>query len=203
MANDVNPAFFHALREAAKPTTLQELEARGVRKLRTIGAQDVAFLIERALNRTLVERTLGNVDADEMTDLSADVEEEFKKQLESLQDLKDSRALLDGHRRDMSEQVADLRERMEGRESFEDQVRKLGAMQDGDALRHFRLQIRGCMKPILDRSQAGQSQVDQSTDDLVDLFHAELARLIAEKSRQYDNEVEQLQRRVTKLVSSL
>ena len=184
----VNPACLGALRDAAKAATLEELAERGVNRLRTIGTRDIAFLIERALNRTLVERTLGKLQPEEMVDLSADVEAEFKRQLDGLQDIRDSRALLDRHRKDMADQVSAIRQRLAERESFEDYVRQTGGLQDPDAVRHFRLQILGCLKPLLSRSGSDVEQGKRVTDDLFELFQAELGRLVAEKGRKVETE---------------
>src|SRR5262245_56441057 len=56
---ELNAALADAVREFAKPTTTDQLEKRGVRTLRTVPVQQISDMIEKAVNRTILERTLG------------------------------------------------------------------------------------------------------------------------------------------------
>jgi len=62
MSPKLNEALTDAVRSLGRPTTPEDLQARGVAKLRSISLSEIAGLIERAVNRTLIARTLGKVD---------------------------------------------------------------------------------------------------------------------------------------------
>lgn len=64
------------VRRWARPTTPEELQARGVRSVRSISMDRVAGLIEKAVNRTLLSRTLGGKVEDHET-FSEAAREEF------------------------------------------------------------------------------------------------------------------------------
>jgi hypothetical protein len=62
MSPKLNEALTDAVRSLGRATTPADLQRRGVAKLRSISLTEVAGLIERAVNRTLIARTLGKVD---------------------------------------------------------------------------------------------------------------------------------------------
>ena len=64
------------IRRWAKPTTPRELEARGVKRLRSVSMSRIASLIEKAINRELIARTLDG-DADDALSLSSDARAGF------------------------------------------------------------------------------------------------------------------------------
>lgn len=63
--HELNRALADAVREIGRLDTPQDMEQRGVRRVRRISMQDISRMIEKAVNRTIMERTLG-VDAAEM-----------------------------------------------------------------------------------------------------------------------------------------
>ena len=69
----MNDAFGKALRELARPTTPRELEARGVRRLRSIPLSQVARVFEIALDQTLGERR-GELSEEERAELAESAE---------------------------------------------------------------------------------------------------------------------------------
>ncbi|MGD2018528.1 MAG: hypothetical protein PVJ89_10460, partial [Planctomycetota bacterium] len=64
------------IRRWARPTTPQELEARGVKRLRSVSMSRIAALIEKAINRELIARTLEG-DSDDALSLSSDARAGF------------------------------------------------------------------------------------------------------------------------------
>ena len=64
------------IRRWARPTTPQELEARGVKRLRSVSMSRIAALIEKAINRELIARTLDG-DSDDALSLSSDARAGF------------------------------------------------------------------------------------------------------------------------------
>lgn len=72
----VRDALTDTLRRWARPTTIEELRERGVERVRSVSMSRVTALLEKAINRALIERT---VDGDVVSarSLSANVSEEF------------------------------------------------------------------------------------------------------------------------------
>ncbi|WP_145201526.1 hypothetical protein [Planctomycetes bacterium Poly30] len=64
------------IRRWARPTTIEELKNRGVQNLRSISMSRVGALLEKAVNRALIERTLES-DTDEALTLSTTAREQF------------------------------------------------------------------------------------------------------------------------------
>src|SRR6185436_15992412 len=60
----LNQALTQAVREFGAPTTPKQLENRGVQRLRHISLTQVSDMIEKAVNRTIMERTIGGMTAD-------------------------------------------------------------------------------------------------------------------------------------------
>ena len=56
----LNQALTDVVRRWARPTTPEELAQRGVARLRSVSLSRVANLIEKAVNRTLLARTIGD-----------------------------------------------------------------------------------------------------------------------------------------------
>lgn len=76
MDRHLNEALTDAVRRWARPTTPDELKQRGVSRLRSVSMTRVASLIEKAVNRTMLARTLGDYPEDAES-FSKDAREEF------------------------------------------------------------------------------------------------------------------------------
>lgn len=72
----IDNALTDVVRRWAKETTPEEMQARGVRKVRSVSLSKVSGLIEKAINRALIERTLGSV-GDDQEAFSSAAREEF------------------------------------------------------------------------------------------------------------------------------
>jgi len=72
----LNEELTRAVRRWARPTTPGELAARGVERVHTVSLTKVAALLEKAVNRTLIRRTLDGV-PDDAVSLSSSAREEF------------------------------------------------------------------------------------------------------------------------------
>ena len=81
MSKRTNSAFVEALRRLGKPTSIDDLRRLGTARFRTVRSSDISLLIERALNRTLPERTIGPVSAEQRMELQLAAEEHFARQL--------------------------------------------------------------------------------------------------------------------------
>ena len=60
----LNEQLTDVVRRWAKPTTPEDLKRRGVKRVRSISLSRVASLIEKAVNRTMMARTLGDFPMD-------------------------------------------------------------------------------------------------------------------------------------------
>ncbi len=72
----LNEALTDAVRRWARPTTPEELKQRGVQRVRSLSLSRVASLIEKAVNRTLIARTLGEA-TDDVGEFSIHARQEF------------------------------------------------------------------------------------------------------------------------------
>lgn len=84
----LNDALAQEVRRWARKTTPEELKRRGVHRVRSIKMADMAELIEKAVNRTLMARTIGELD-DEIEGFSGEARSEF---LRLVQDDREKRA---------------------------------------------------------------------------------------------------------------
>lgn len=76
----LNEALTDAVRRWARPTTPDELKQRGVNRVRSLSLSRVAGLIEKAVNRTMIARTLGD-DPVDVEDFSVHARREFMAML--------------------------------------------------------------------------------------------------------------------------
>jgi len=72
----LNEELTAAVRRWARPTTPSELEARGVARVHAISLSRVGALLEKAVNRTLIRRTVDGLPDDALS-LSSSAREEF------------------------------------------------------------------------------------------------------------------------------
>jgi hypothetical protein len=194
-ARRINPALDDALREMGRATTPADLERRGVKRLRAVGMREVSLLIERAVNRTLVERTLA-VPHEVVEDLVAGAQAEFLKQLKGLTDLTDSRELVERHKREWRQSLAELRLRVAERRGFLEQLRAAGP--DPRAEREF--------AALAERQIGGELDPVRRAELVARLTALHLRGLKQEADdlrREHDMELVLLERRLEKLVASL
>ena len=91
MSRRPNHALRNALSELGRASTPEQLEKRGVRRIRSLSVDSISRLVEQAINRTLMERTM-ELDPPEVAALSADALDELLKLVEHHLDLKRRRA---------------------------------------------------------------------------------------------------------------
>ena len=194
MKRDLNPSFYSALAGAGKKTTPEELAEKGVRQLRTYRLSEISMLIEKALNRTLVSRTLSPMAAEEMAELSGVVEAEFKQQLESLEELRATRGALAHHRDSVSQELAGLRALVE---------RRRNKAAEPDGLRDLVLRIRGALKPLTERAGVPDWLTKDVIADLHTLITARSLEAIEAERVGFGEEIDRLERRIAKLVGSI
>lgn len=179
-----NKALTESVREIGRQTTPDELQRRGVRVLRSVGMSEVSRLIEIAVNRTLMERTIG-VTSDEMKQLVTDASETMGHLLRSREEIAASRDELLERRRELQQDLADLKSG------------KLGGPSPGRYTHDeqlFQNRLRSELVEMLGE-RAARAVLMRSAHVL------RQARYEGKDER--DQRIEQLERRITKLVSSL
>jgi len=206
MPREINSALSEAVRELGRSVSPEQLVRRGIERVRWVGTAEISILIERAVNRTLMERTIGPLQADEMRQVMADVQREFASELKGLQDLADSRELVTRHREEMQKELGKLREEIAGRREFLEQGESDPAEAEAarkDRLERLRLRIQARLLPLYDRLPAGAPPLRSVARDLVGVFAAELDQALHEADAARSLEVQNLERRIAKLVASL
>jgi len=179
-----NQALTDSVREIGRPTTPDELQRRGVRVLRSVGMSEVSRLIEIAVNRTLMERTSG-VSSDEMKQLVSEAQDTMGHLLRSKQELAASRHELLERRRELQKDLADLKS---GRQAGP----KPGRHPHDEQL--FQHQLRIELTEMLGERAARAVAMRAA--------HV-LRRTRIEDSDGRDERIMHLERRITKLVTSL
>lgn len=203
---EINSDLVDVLRELGRPTTPRELESRGVRRVRSIGLADVSLLIERAVNRTLMKRTIGGLDDTERRALIEDAEAEFAQLRSELQVLTDSRDLMERHRQSVRSDLSDVKRVLVPPRGFVEQheaERAAAAKLDAERMTALRLEMQALLLPLFDPGSKPRPGVRRIAEDLLVLFVRDRDRALAEQRRAMDKHVDGLERRIAKLVASL
>jgi hypothetical protein len=181
--------------------------------------REVSKLIEVAVNRTLLERTLGGLDEEERQDLVQHAEEEFLRRLAQLQELKQSQAELGERRREVQNELDLLRRDLSRRRAFAEQrgaqaeaapgapaasgqgpAPEVGADPSG-ALLAATLERR--LAPLFAERRPGWLTAASLAGEIAVLWKAELEAALEERDRDHDRKSLNLERRIAKLVGSL
>jgi DNA repair exonuclease SbcCD ATPase subunit len=203
MRGEVNEAFTEALEEIGNHTTPEQLRRRGIRSVLSVGRSDVSRLIEIAVNRTLMERTIGGLDDDEKRFVIDQAHEVFEEGLQNLQDLRESRRDAESYRREMQEGLAKLREELAPRRGFVEQFEEETESEKEAKLKSLRLRIQARLLPVFDRLPPGGPTLRGTALELLALFAQERDKALEEQKRELTGEIDQLERRITKLLQSL
>lgn len=201
MSNKINSAFQEALREMGRPTSPEDLRRRGVQRLRSITTSEVSLLIERAVNRTLMERTIGALAPEELAGILHEAENQFTRQLREFEDLADSRQAVEEHRRESQAELARLRESLAERRRAEERP-PAPAGYGPELRRRLVVEIRACLQPLLPKGSFGGAD-RRVVDELQALTERHVAEALEVQRRRFQLETENQERRVAKLVESL
>lgn len=93
----VNDALAEGLKGLGRSMTPEDMLSRGVRKVRSLSTVQVSQLVERAVNKTILERTL-RVSPEEKKELLEEVQVRMRILLRAQLDLEERRAALRSHR---------------------------------------------------------------------------------------------------------
>src|SRR5688572_30382408 len=117
----LNEALVEALRELGEATTPEDLRAQGVRRVRRVKREMISLLIEKAVNRTLMERTLG-VEQEELIALVRRAHDEFNHILGQQDEIERAREQIGVRREALRDELARIRSESAARS--EDLARK-------------------------------------------------------------------------------
>ncbi|MEM9382372.1 MAG: hypothetical protein AAGB93_20635 [Planctomycetota bacterium] len=188
------------LRRWTRPTTPQELAKRGVKKVRSVSMNRMASLIEKAVNRVLIERTLDGGE-DEALTLSTTARDEFMRLARN--ELGRSAEPAAGAREQATTTLDRLRKELrERREALSARERLLaetdGALAEDAA---FEERLHALFALYGDAADRG---LERRTMNLV-LDEVRTAKRTAREAQveEHTREIKQLERRIAKLSSLL
>ncbi len=186
------------VRRWATSTTPEELKARGVRSVRSVSMNRVAGLIEKAVNRTLLSRTLGGSD-DEHHAFSEAAREEFVRMVRGIDEGQASDSLGDSPAETALDRLKkDLRQRrveLHQQQTALSVDRGVSSYEDGELEQRLRRVF-----------AAWGAQEESLTPMQEEIVRVSVAELRAERRRsrqvlidQHRKEMDILERRLTKL----
>lgn len=200
MIHSNNDDLVAVVREMARPTTPRELELRGVRTVRSIGMGAVSQLIEKAVNRTLMKRTIGGLSEGEREPLVEEAQREFAQQLAELQTLKDSRELVERQRARVR---ADLASLDESEVAPDPSTPEITAARAAERRCELRARIQAVLQTLAGEPQPNPQALRRTADDLTALFDEHEQAALDEQGRRLEARIELEKRRVAKLVATL
>lgn len=204
MKEEFNAALTEALDKIGRHTTPEQLTERGVRRVLSVTRQDVSRLIEVAVNRTLMERTIGGLSESEKGFVIDEAKERFHEGLKNMEALRESRADAQSRRDEMERGLAKLRRQLAPRRGFVEQFEQEQAAEvDAEALKQLRLRTQARLLPIFDRLPPGSPTLRATVAELMELFTAERDRALGVQRDGLADEIDHLERRITKLLKSL
>jgi hypothetical protein len=197
--DNLNEALVDALRELGDSTTPEELRAQGVRSVRRVKREMLSLLIEKAVNRTVMERTLG-VGPEELAELVRRAQDQFNHIVGQQDEIDRAREQIGARRAALREELARIRSdlaassadrarRRQEIEREEDELLAAGLRAAFARLERLPPEVRRLERDVLSRAMEA-------------LEVARASALLA--GRQESEElVSGLERRVAKLVQSL
>src|SRR5262249_46954076 len=192
----LNAALTEAVKEFGAPTTPHQLEERGVRNLRSIPVARISEMIEKAVNRTILERTIGAGNGD-LGVLLEHAQVGLIGLLKGVQELDASRGAISESREELLGELAEMRR---------DRVRAnwpVAADPADPTVEKMRTAIRDTFAKLGVTTPEAQRIEKQFTEAALILLEENRRRAAAAQNRERDSQVDRLERRGTKLGESL
>jgi hypothetical protein len=195
----LNEALVEALRELGETATPEELRAQGVRRVRRVRREMISLLIEKAVNRTVMERTLG-VGQDELLELVRRAQDEFNHIVGHQDEIDRAREQIGARRVALRDELTRIRSEIAAQS--EDRARKRRAIErEEDEL------LAAGLRAAFARLERLPPEVRRLERDVLSraMESLEVARASALLAGREESEelVTGLERRVAKLVQSL
>jgi len=191
MESDFEQALTDSVREASRATSPDDLKARGVTRLRSLNLAEMARLVEQAVNRTLLARTIG----EKQDDVAGTARGEFMRLMSDKPQAGDSLE---------SKAQIELR-RLKA--ELSQQIKKQTVLLTDDAVRQREEQLEAKLREVFARWQGEDRIAAPLEDDVINValgeLHAELSSLQAVKIDKSANEISVLERRINKLCQHL
>ena len=192
----LNDALAQEVRRWARRTTPEELKRRGVHRVRSIKMAEMAELIEKAVNRTLMARTIGELD-DEIEGFSDEARVEF---LRLVQDDREKREKGEGLEEKAESELARLkRELAKRKKALERQEEALAGDGEDGRVAELESKIRSLFSSwgggVGENSGLEQQVIDLALREMnQEHRHVQMVRL-----QQHREEIDRLERRIGKL----
>lgn len=197
-----------AVRKLSYKTTVDELKKKGIQRVNVVGLDRIVALIEAAVHRTLKQRIAGFDGIERRGEIATRTREEFLKLLNSKESLERARDEVVEEKQELNQEVVRLREELRKvqTELSDQEVRiatdeRLRHAEDDEALQSeiddllFSLGLAGNEKSEeLVKRVLGLTQVR---------LDAERSRVAEARRKEYQSEVELLNRRLSKLNGTL
>jgi len=201
--SDSRQSIKDALRRMSRSTSVEQLRKKGVQKVNILGLDRIAALIEEAVRRSLKDRMLG-VESDEVAEQAKSRFIELYRSNANLR--RDNEAIderrrqaeseLDKLRRDLSAQQQALRDKLDEAIDEEADVAAENARVKG--------RVRALFKELAEHPGRELADIQAQVMDLVlDLVGEERRATADATAALREREVDQLQRRISKLSDAL
>ena len=192
----LNEALSQAVRDFGNPMTPRELEDQGVQKLRYVSLVQVSEMIEKAVNRTIMERTIGGMNSD-LGVLAGRAQESLLGLLRGVEEVEASRGAIEQSRSEILTELAGMR-----------RDRDAGlAIPPADPADPTVLKMLALVRETFAKLGPGtpeRAAVERELSERASILLEEMRRRAsAAMIRQRDDHVDKLERRVAKLVRSL
>jgi len=191
MESEFKNALTETVREWSRATTPEDLKARGVRRLRSVNLAEMAFLVEKAVNRTLLARTIGEA-SDDMADAARG---EFMRLMSDRPPKGDS----------LETKATTELERLKA-ELTDRRLRQTALISD-DAVRQREKQLESKLRSVFERWQGEERLSTPLEDEVIRVamveLHEELTSLKTVEIDKSTDEINLLERRIAKLCKHL
>ena len=205
MARRLTKKLNEAVRKLSYRATVDELRERGVEKVNVVGLDRIVALIEAAVHRTLKKHMLGlgAGGVPDRSDIAEDTREEFLRLLQSQKAMAKERDASEKQSVELREQVDDLRLMLHEAQQKLEERQKQAERESRARKAADDLSFTEALQELMQEHGATE-QLEQGVLGLV------LTRLASERDRitearrqEFGGEIEKLERRISKLTSSL
>ncbi len=193
---ELNQALSDAIREFGSPTTPHELERRGVQRVRSISMAQISAMIEKAVNRTILERTLGGAQGD-LAELVDHAQVGLLGLLKGVAEVEASRGAIHESRNELMSELAQMRQERSQALLLEP------AGEDDPTVQKMKAAIRASFGKLGLATPESAAIGRELEERALVLLEEGRRRAAAAQIRLRDDHIDQLERRITKLVQSL
>ncbi|MCK6446461.1 MAG: hypothetical protein L6Q99_08735 [Planctomycetes bacterium] len=199
----LNDALVDALKEIGQSATPEELRARGVTRVRHVSRAMVSKLIEKAVNRTLMERTIGVPDP-ELRELVRKAHDEFNRIVGHQDEIDRTREQIGAQRTALKEELAKIRAELGERRQFVElrksrELLEIAADEDAD----LAAQIRAAFAKLDSLPQPVRRLERDVIALALDALATARASALEVGRAEAGPKIQDLERRIAKLVASL